>query len=43
LIDETHTVTDERMRAFLQSYIDAFVLWIEKQKAPVAVVAIDFS
>lgn len=32
LIDETHAVTDERIRSFLQSYIDAFVLWIEKQK-----------
>ena len=35
LIDETHTVTDERIRALLQSYIDAFGLWIEMQKASV--------
>jgi hypothetical protein len=33
--DETHTVTEERVRAFLQSHIDAFVLGIEKHETSV--------
>jgi chromate reductase, NAD(P)H dehydrogenase (quinone) len=30
LVDEQHNVTDESVRKFLQSYVDAFTVWVER-------------
>ena len=30
LVDEQHNVTDESVRKFLQSYVDAFAAWVDR-------------
>lgn len=30
LVDDQHTITDESVRKFLQSYVDAFAAWVDR-------------
>ena len=34
MIDENHLITDERTRAFLSGWVDAFTTWIGKFAVP---------